>query len=92
MGKRNGRQKGPQQHAEGQHGERTHRRFLEQIAEHDTTRKASNGDTGVGPDNSPDSGPIRLGGSRIAQGRHTNDPADRAQHKSRAGIRNRNDK
>jgi hypothetical protein len=31
MGKRDGRQKGPQQHAEGQHGERTHSRFLEQI-------------------------------------------------------------
>jgi hypothetical protein len=31
MGKRDGRQPGPQQHAEGQHGERTHARFLEQI-------------------------------------------------------------
>jgi hypothetical protein len=31
MGKRDGQQKGPQQHAEGQHGERTHSRFLEQI-------------------------------------------------------------
>ena len=31
MGKRDGRQKGPQQHAEGQHGERTHARFLEQL-------------------------------------------------------------
>jgi hypothetical protein len=31
MTKRDGRQKGPQQHAEGQHGERTHSRFLEQI-------------------------------------------------------------
>jgi hypothetical protein len=31
MGKRDGHQPGPQQHAEGQHGERTHARFLEQI-------------------------------------------------------------
>ena len=31
MGKRDGHQKGPQQHAEGQQGERTHARFLEQI-------------------------------------------------------------
>ena len=31
MGKRDGQQKGPQGHAEGQHGERTHARFLEQI-------------------------------------------------------------
>jgi hypothetical protein len=28
---RRGRQKGPQQHAEGQHGEKTHERFIEQI-------------------------------------------------------------
>ena len=26
-------QKGPQQHAEGQHGEKTHERFLEQLGE-----------------------------------------------------------
>jgi hypothetical protein len=31
MGKRDGQQKGPQEHAEGQHGERAHSRFLEQI-------------------------------------------------------------
>jgi len=30
---RRGRQKGPQQHAEGQHGEKTHERFIEQIHE-----------------------------------------------------------
>ena len=28
---RRGRQKGPQQHAEGQQGEKTHERFIEQI-------------------------------------------------------------
>lgn len=31
MENRDGKQKGPQEHAEGQHGERTHARFLEQI-------------------------------------------------------------
>ena len=31
METRDGHQKGPQQHAEGQHGEKTHARFLEQI-------------------------------------------------------------
>jgi hypothetical protein len=31
MGKRDGNQPGPQKHAEGQHGERTHSRFIEQI-------------------------------------------------------------
>jgi hypothetical protein len=31
METRDGYQKGPQKHAEGQHGEKTHARFLEQI-------------------------------------------------------------
>ncbi len=31
MREHTGRQKGPQRHAEGQHGERTHQRFQEQI-------------------------------------------------------------
>ena len=31
MGKRDGQQKGPQEHAEGQHGERAHARFVEQL-------------------------------------------------------------
>ena len=31
METRDGHQKGPQKHAEGQHGEKTHARFLEQI-------------------------------------------------------------
>jgi hypothetical protein len=31
MSKRDGQQKGPQEQAEGQHGERTHARFLEEI-------------------------------------------------------------
>ena len=33
MVRRKGQQKGPQQHAEGQHGEKTHERFREQIHE-----------------------------------------------------------
>jgi hypothetical protein len=33
MGNRKKRQPGPQQHAEGQHGTRTHRRFIEQLQE-----------------------------------------------------------
>jgi hypothetical protein len=33
METRDGQQKGPQQHAEGQHGEKAHSRFLEQIHE-----------------------------------------------------------
>ena len=33
MAKDTGRQKGPQEHAEGQHGEKAHQRFLEQLHE-----------------------------------------------------------
>lgn len=33
MDARDGDQKGPQQHAEGQHGEKTHARFLEELHE-----------------------------------------------------------
>ena len=33
MGTKKRRQPGPQKHAEGQHGEKTHRRFVEQLQE-----------------------------------------------------------
>ena len=33
MGKRDGRQKGAQTHADGQHGKKAHSRFLEQLRE-----------------------------------------------------------
>lgn len=33
MAQDDGRQKGPQEHAEGQHGEKAHQRFLEQLHE-----------------------------------------------------------
>ena len=33
MGNRKPRDTGPQRHAEGQHGEKTHRRFIEQLHE-----------------------------------------------------------
>jgi hypothetical protein len=33
MARQKGHQKGPQQHAEGQHGRKTHERFIEQIHE-----------------------------------------------------------
>ena len=33
MGKRDGRQKGAQEHAEGQQGQKAHRRFIEQLHE-----------------------------------------------------------
>ena len=33
MARKRGHQQGPQRHAEGQHGDRTHRRFIEQLQE-----------------------------------------------------------
>lgn len=44
MSKRDGQQKGPQQHAEGQHGELTHARFLEQL--HGDPEETSSPDAG----------------------------------------------
>jgi hypothetical protein len=46
MEPRDGHQKGAQQHAEGQHGEKTHSRFLEQIHEpmHRDDEQAENDD------------------------------------------------
>ena len=43
MGQRKKRQPGPQQHAEGMHGERTHSRFIEQLHEGSAPRKATEG-------------------------------------------------
>jgi hypothetical protein len=43
MANRRKRQPGPQNHAEGQHGELTHRRFIEQIQEGSPTPKQTEG-------------------------------------------------
>ena len=43
MGRRKGRQPGPQQHAEGMHGERTHKRFIEGLHEGVAEQKATEG-------------------------------------------------
>jgi len=43
MGNRKARRPGPQRHAEGQHGERTHRRFIEQLQEGTAAAKRTEG-------------------------------------------------
>ena len=48
METRDGRQKGPQEHAEGQHGEKAHARFLEEL--HQPVRRGD-GDTDDGGEN-----------------------------------------
>lgn len=40
MGNRKRRQPGPQRHAEGQHGQKTHTRFIEMLNDSDTSREA----------------------------------------------------
>jgi hypothetical protein len=58
MSKRDGQQKGAQQHAEGQHGERTHSRFVEQIHQpmnrEDDLASAAGVDASVGEDEQSD--------------------------------------
>lgn len=43
MGNRKKRTPGPQRHAEGQHGGKTHRRFLEQLHEGSAVAKSTEG-------------------------------------------------
>lgn len=52
MGNRKKRAPGPQQHAEGQHGEKTHRRFLEQL--HERQNAAASEPPADTPHRSPD--------------------------------------
>ena len=74
-----GKQKGAQQHAEGQHGELTHERFLEEIQatsaeERDDVEQHDHERSQQHP---PD------GGHRLFEGRNQNDPAERASDKNR---------
>ena len=54
METRDGHQKGPQQHAEGQHGEKTHARFLEQIHQSMHREDDESGNGGEGESSSGD--------------------------------------
>jgi hypothetical protein len=71
---RNGNQKGPQQHAEGQHGERTHARFQEQLH--------------TPPDESDNIiASHREGKHRLDENREQHDEADQAQEQNRRDER-----
>lgn len=63
--------KGPQQHAEGQHGERTHARFQEQLHE----SPASEADNVIASH--------REGKHRLEEGREQHDEADLQQDRNR---------
>ena len=68
MGNRKKRQPGPQRHAEGQHGDKTHRRFIQQLHE---TRPQSEGE------------PLEAHG-RLHQDRQQHDEAEKNSEKVEA--------
>ena len=73
-----GKQKGAQQHAEGQHGEKAHQRFLEEIqAGSGEDREDVEQRDLKGPDHPQD------GGHRLFEDRGQNDPAERASERNR---------
>ena len=77
-----GKQKGAQAHAEGQHGEKTHERFLEEIhadgrPEREDVEQRDRERSTEHP---------RDGGHRLFEGRAQHDPADRAADQNRLDI------
>ena len=75
MGNRKPRDTGPQRHAEGQHGEKTHRRFIEQLQE-SRTRDAANEPRTEQPDIE--------GHHRLHQDREQHDEAEKNSEKVEA--------
>jgi hypothetical protein len=71
MGHREKRDSGPQDHAEGQHGKKTHRRFIEQLQE------------GTGRHQFPGGPPVE-GHHRLHQDRQQHDEAEKNSEKKRA--------
>jgi hypothetical protein len=73
MGKRNGRQKGAQRHAEGQHGSKAHAHFIESLHE------------GRAPTASEVSTARVKGARRLHEDRQQHDEADKNSEKNRVG-------
>lgn len=71
MGNRKGRQPGQQRHAEGQHGQQTHRRFVEQLQEGVASAKSTEG-------------PDVEGRHRLHQDRQQHDEAEKNSEKVEA--------
>jgi hypothetical protein len=70
MGKRDGRQKGAQQHAEGQHGSKAHKRFIESLQESQVPADNVIARSGEG-------------GHRLREDREQHDEADKNSEKNR---------
>ena len=75
MGNRKKRSPGPQYHAEGQHGERTHQRFIEMLQENARFREAAANETAKGPVE---------GNHRLHQDREQHDEAEKGSEKVEA--------
>lgn len=71
MGNRKKREQGPQQHAEGDHGEKTHRRIVEQLQDSVPTPKSTEG-------------PPVPGHHRLHEDRIQHDEAEKGSEKARA--------
>jgi hypothetical protein len=81
MGKRDGHQKGPQQHAEGQHGEKTHSAFLEELHGRHGGSEESEGQPQR--ENQPMSGEPVEGNHRLFEDRQQHDEAEKNSEKIR---------
>ncbi|MFN2635902.1 MAG: hypothetical protein ABR585_02595 [Gemmatimonadaceae bacterium] len=80
MQNRDGVQKGPQDHAEGQHGSKTHSKFLEQLhsASNDVARTSDNGNSDLQKQKIPNHAAHRL-----FEDREQHDEAEKNSEKKR---------
>jgi hypothetical protein len=81
MGNRKPRDTGPQRHAEGQHGEKTHRRFIEQLQE---SRAGGSSTEPRDPGEARTEQPDIEGHHRLHQDREQHDEAEKNSEKVEA--------
>lgn len=81
MGKRDGRQKGPQPHAEGQHGSKTHHAFIRELHGRQASGQDERGDFAE-PRVEPPA--PEEGSRRLMEGRQQHDAAERDSEITRA--------
>lgn len=83
MGRSKGHQKGPQQHAEGQHGRRTHAAFIEGLhGRHGGSEESE----GAPQDHGPESGESMEGHRRLFEDRQQHDEAEKNSEANRLAI------
>jgi hypothetical protein len=86
MGKRDGRQKGPQPHAEGQHGSKTHHAFIRELRGRQASGQDERGDFAepVAEPSEP-----KEGSRRLVEDRQQHDAAERDSEVTRASLAKR---